>query len=1226
MASTEELPTPARISTTSYDTALCIIPPRSQCGYVDQLRELYDKAFGRWPAHVNVVYPFVAPEQLPRAQKQIQDYLATRLDQNKPINVELTQAGYFTQKNKCTILLSEDSAKDDSSDSNATLESLRKLVLEAIGQQPLRSTLHLTLGQSEDNTVFARQYLLNKAKLIPHLRFSVGSLAILVRERTTGSDSTDCMRLFSTIDICSSDIVPRPDSPNYWVRSLPSNTTALQSEDTQDEKFQQELSQGVQPGSTYYFDEDEYKWSIYDAEEQEEIEAETLTVASYNVLIDSEYPPTHDRDSLLVVNILSDPAMADILVLQEMSDDFLSYMLGDSEIQRRYPFVSHGPPEQPDIGPLPSLRNIVVLSRYPFSWKSVPFHRKHKGAIVAQFRGLATSGSSSSEGLVIASVHLTAGLTDGSTATKRAQMKTLISHLEQNYANEPWIIAGDFNIVTSTYTIETACKNKAITEETANTLSSIETSISDAGFFDAWAVARIEGTDQTSTTDLGELYEGEESATFDPQNNRLAAGTTTTSHDRPQRYDRILVHPNNTLHVIWFNQFGQPETINGVQVVASDHYGVRARLKIGHGGTIDSVMDTDSSNQPSVQLKRAIATLMDSSDMSSALEVHGMIPNDEQTTQRQEAFELLQRIVSDTSEDADTVQPGIPLVIVPVGSYALGVWTSSSDIDCLCIGSISSKTFFKLARQRLVKAGNPQVRILRKVEATTGTMLELSVNGILMDMQYCPAAQVVERWSEFADIPASDPIFNLSMLSLRKLKPYRDLLYLQRTIPSRSLFRQAYRLIKLWGVQRGLYAAKFGYLGGMHITLMLSWVCKSLAHDVGSVNVADIVVSFFQHYANFDWSNDMVYDAFFHKKKPRYNRSTREPMVILSFHAPNSNFAQKSTVPGLQMLIKEFKAADMKLSEPGMTWQKFFNTSSDLALKPCLPSGVVEFLNAYSDFVKIDIQFWGRMLAKGKGLVGWVESRCISIVVDIHKALPGSEVRVWPALFTDDAPNDSTDSNDFQGCYLIGLSKAAEGSLTGSSGDKQEAKRALEKVLDRFLTQLRTDEKNYDSNTCWIDASLVKRRDVKALHLDDREWGHYIMDMDSDSEDEEELEEELEDADEAKPQRAIPQRPKPTSTPLSSSKLRPASDVLNRLRWDPSLDPSDYIIGYEDRFLGAKETGLEKWKTEQTDEEFIPQHRILYFKKKSEDGGAEIVWERATRIDKVFGSGLGTGK
>jgi hypothetical protein len=219
------------------------------------------------------------------------------------------------------------------------------------------------------------------------------------------------------------------------------------------------------------------------------------------------------------------------------------------------------------------------------------------------------------------------------------------------------------------------------------------------------------------------------------------------------------------------------------------------------------------------------------------------------------------------------------------------------------------------------------------------------------------------------------------MLSLRKLKPYRDLLYIQRTLPSRSLFRQAYRCIKLWAVQRGLYSAKFGYLGGVHITLMLSWVCKRLAHDVSSVSVADLVVSFFQHYAYFNWAQEMVYDAFFHKKKPRYHRSAKEPMVVLGFHAPNSNIAHTSTVPGLQLLDKEFKAADSKLNEPGMTWEKFFGPSSDPSLELHLPVGAAEFLNAYSSFVKIDIQFWGRMLAKGKSLVGWVESRCISLVV-----------------------------------------------------------------------------------------------------------------------------------------------------------------------------------------------------------------------------------------------------
>lgn len=246
---------------------------------------------------------------------------------------------------------------------------------------------------------------------------------------------------------------------------------------------------------------------------------------------------------------------------------------------------------------------------------------------------------------------------------------------------------------------------------------------------------------------------------------------------------------------------------------------------------------------------------------------------------------------------------------------------------------------------------------------------------------------------------------------------------------------------------------------------------------------------------------------------------------------------------------------------------------------------------------------------------------------DIYKALPESEVRIWPARFTENALRDTSDGNDYQGCYLIGLAKGTRVSSANSPEEKQITKQALEKVLDRFLTQLRTDDKNYDATNSWIDASLAKSRDVRGLQLDDREWGDYAVDLDDDSDDEEELEEDFEDADATKPQRAIPQRPKPTSAPLSRTKLRPASDVLNRLRWDPSLDPSDYIIGYEDRFLGAKETGLEKWKTEQTDEEFIPQHRILYFKRKGGDGGAaDIVWERATRIDKVFGSGLGTGE
>ncbi|KAJ4365878.1 hypothetical protein N0V83_008500 [Neocucurbitaria cava] len=410
------------------------------------------------------------------------------------------------------------------------------------------------------------------------------------------------------------------------------------------------------------------------------------------------------------------------------------------------------------------------------------------------------------------------------------------------------------------------------------------------------------------------------------------------------------------------------------------------------------------------------------------------------------------------------------------------------------------------------------------------------------------------------------------------------------------------------------------------------------------------MASFFHYYANFDWANDMVYDAFFYKTRPRYHRSAREPMVVLGFHAPNANVAHTSTVPGTQTLIKEFRIADGRLSEPDMTWAKFFQSANVSLTLSTLQNGAADFLKAYSSYVKIDIQFWGRTLAKGKGLVGWVESRCLLLVVgkytlhtsrfwplltapDIHKALPELEVRIWPARFTD---SDTNEGNDYHGCYLVGLSKSGASTIN-SKDDKQLSKQSLDKVLDRFLTQLKSDEKNYDPSTCWIDVSLARSSKVKQLRLDDREWGDYAAELDPDSDDENEDvdDDDISNLDNSTTpiQRTIPQRPKPTSTPLSSTKLRPASDVLNRFRWDPSLDPADYIIGYEDRFLGARETSLEKWKTEQTDEEFIPQHRILYFKKRaaggsgegSEGAKGEIVWERATRVDRVFGSGIGAG-
>ncbi|KAJ5450736.1 uncharacterized protein N7458_007185 [Penicillium daleae] len=77
------------------------------------------------------------------------------------------------------------------------------------------------------------------------------------------------------------------------------------------------------------------------------------------------------------------------------------------------------------------------------------------------------------------------------------------------------------------------------------------------------------------------------------------------------------------------------------------------------------------------------------------------------------------------------------------------------------------------------------------------------------------------------------------------------------------------------------------------------------------------------------------------------------------------------------------------------------------------------------------------------------------------------------------------------------------------------------------------------------------------------------------------------------------------------------TDVINRINWDSKFSRDNYIIGFVDRFEGQLEVSMNAWKKETTDEEFIPQHRVLYIR--HVDG--EIVWDRRRRIDKIFYSG-----
>ena len=134
-------------------------------------------------------------------------------------------------------------------------------------------------------------------------------------------------------------------------------------------------------------------------------------------------------------------------------------------------------------------------------------------------------------------------------------------------------------------------------------------------------------------------------------------------------------------------------------------------------------------------------------ELKQCLSARDLMPTPEEATARTDAIDLLRRVLADemASQSKSDSHFKPVLVLVPVGSTALGVWTPESDVDCLCIGGISSKTFFTLAVKRLRRAASEGIIIVRRVQANSGTMLELIVQGIRFDLQYCPAISIAEQ-------------------------------------------------------------------------------------------------------------------------------------------------------------------------------------------------------------------------------------------------------------------------------------------------------------------------------------------------------------------------------------------------------------------------------------------------------------------------------------------------
>lgn len=714
----------------SHDTALCLIPPPSTWHLVNGVRALYDRAYGKWPPHINLMYPFVRPEFVDEAIENIRHI---DLSSFSPLSIHLNKPGVFSHKKNNTIYLQPDTKSQEQLNDFAG-------VLHNAFNRPLEHEFqpHLTVAQSEDVESDAHKFLFNKVDLMAPFSWESSTLVVMTRDTEPEADGVRRMRAYKSIELSNSQVssLTLPEDPILY--SL-------------------KADQALPPPSplsrpSFHYDSSLNKWTFEDISslklQPESIEH--LIIASYNVLAEFQWPPDCSRYESLIQNILSKRGAADILILQEISDSFLPHLLNNAEIKSRYAYASNAPPTA-GVGPLPSLVNIVILSRFPFSWKYLPLSKRHKNVSIATFPSLMLQTPQGQEcPLVVVGCHLSQGLTDGAVTTKKLELLRILNYLKTSQAQDPCVLAGDFNIATSSYAIEQAVTREVLSKNGQRCLQSIEQLFASYGFQDAWLATRLESgessTGASSEKLITDLFEGEQGATFDPMSNAQASKLVGSGFNmRPQRYDRIFSNSQFPLIPKGFNIFGQSLAELGqgqLPEVASDHWGIRCLFK-SSGKTATS----QTNLLKPVTLFTAPQSLGDVESIKSALHTGGFIPSSADQAAQVQAIALLEKVLiqNDTSSPTHGSRQSLQLVLIPVGSFGLGVWTADSDVDCLCVGNISSKLFFTMATQRLRKASDVGITLLRRVKANSGTMLELDIFGIKFDLQYCAASSVVER-------------------------------------------------------------------------------------------------------------------------------------------------------------------------------------------------------------------------------------------------------------------------------------------------------------------------------------------------------------------------------------------------------------------------------------------------------------------------------------------------
>jgi len=119
-------------------SALVVLPPAEMCDELQEIRKRFDKSFDKWPAHINLLWPFFQPGFANQTKQRLLEspsFLALR-----PFRVRLTEF-FFTQGSKYVQVRAE-----SDEDALLNLQRIIQTIFPGSGRaEPFDG--HLSVGQ-----------------------------------------------------------------------------------------------------------------------------------------------------------------------------------------------------------------------------------------------------------------------------------------------------------------------------------------------------------------------------------------------------------------------------------------------------------------------------------------------------------------------------------------------------------------------------------------------------------------------------------------------------------------------------------------------------------------------------------------------------------------------------------------------------------------------------------------------------------------------------------------------------------------------------------------------------------------------------------------------------------------------------------------------------------------------------------------------------------------------